>query len=227
MKKINLMGIPLKDMFLRESLQQVEVFLKNGALNSVIYINIPLLVRAKDDEEISNWIQQADITVFGDKDILKACGITARNRIDEAQRLVFLTTLLGKISYKRYSVFLISDSDKGLEKIQSDLDTIRSDLNIVGTGVYGTDEDINAGVINKINSMVPRVIIMRSSEKVCMQLMTKDRDMINAEVIIYLPEDLNIASRKDSVRERFIQKIYHRVFKKSASQYLNSIKDVH
>ncbi len=222
MRKINLMGIPLKDMFLRESLQQVEIFLKNGALNSVIYLNIPLLVKAKQDSEISDWIQQADITVFGDKEILSACGITARNRIEEAENFAFLTSLLSKLAYKRYSVYLISDSEQGLDKLGADLDAIRDDLNIVGQVVYGTDDDQNAGAINDINSVVPRVIFMRASEKLCMQLLSKDRHMINSEVIVYLPEDLNIASRRKSVREKFVQKIYHRVFKRNANQYTNS-----
>ena len=222
MRKINLMGIPLKDMFLRESLQQVEEFLKNGALNSVIYLNIPLLVKAQKDPDISNWIQQADITVFGDKEILDACSITARNRIEEAENFAFLTSLLSKLAYKRYSVYLISDSEQGLDKLDADLNTIRDDLNIVGEVVYGTDEDHNAGAINDINSVVPRVIFMRSSEKLCMQLMAKDRHMINSEVMVYLPEDLNIASRKKTVKEKFVQKIYRRVFKRNANQYINS-----
>jgi len=222
MRKINLMGIPLKDMFLRESLQQVEEYLKNGAINSVIYLNIPLLMKAQKDEEISEWIQQADITVFGDKDILTACGITARNRIEEAENFSFLTNLLGKLAYKRYSVYLISDSEKGLDKLNADLNEIRQDLNIVGQDVYGTDDDENAGTINEINSRVPRVIFMRASEKLCVQLLNKDRAMINAEVIVYLPEDLNIASRRNSMREKFVQKIYHRMFKRNASEYIHS-----
>ncbi|MCR4901651.1 MAG: hypothetical protein K6A23_02225 [Butyrivibrio sp.] len=222
MRKVNLMGITLRDMFLRESLLQVETFLKNGALNSVIYLNIPLLVRAQKDESIARWIEHADITVFGDKEILRQCGITARNRAEEAENLAFLNALFTTLAYKRYSVYLISDTENGIGKLSADISAVRDDLNIVGQNIYGIDEDVNAGTINEINSIVPRVIIMRATDNLSIELIDNYRSMINAEVIVFLPQDMDIAGRRKTVKEKFIQKIYHRMFKRNANQYTNS-----
>ena len=218
MRKINVLGISITDYYLKEALSRMDIFLRNGALNTVLYLNTRLLVAAGQDESLRNWIEQADMTICGDQETLKQSGITARNRVHEVQEFTFLRESLIKVRRHRDSLYLVADTEEELHLLEHDIDLLEPGLPISGQGLFGDDGDGNAQTINQINDIVPTMIIMRMPYPYEQRLMA-DCALINSEVVIGLHDDLNFGNRKESFYDRFIRRTYQKLLRRLVNEY--------
>ncbi len=218
MRIINVLGISLTDYLLKEALEKVDIFLRNGALNTVLYLNTRLMVAAGKDESLRTWIEKADMTVLGDEETLRQSGITTRNRIHEVQEFSFLKEALNIVCRDHDSLYLVADTQQELKLLEHDIDLLHPGLFISGQGIFGDDGNINAQTINEINDIVPIMIIMRMPYQYEQRLMG-DSALINSELVIGLPDDFNIGNRKESFYDRFIRRTYQKLLRRLVSEY--------
>ena len=101
----NLLGIPLSDMGLRETLRKTNEYVKSGGLNTVAYVSTPKLVMASEDEEQKHWWKKIDLIVFEDSEVLKAIGITAPSRIREVEEKKYLKEILRTFAKGENDIF--------------------------------------------------------------------------------------------------------------------------
>ena len=71
-KKIDIMGIGLDNYTVRESMRQVENYLSNDVLNTIENISMQMLIASETDPVVHNVISELDLSVIGEKEILKA-----------------------------------------------------------------------------------------------------------------------------------------------------------
>lgn len=89
-----ILGIPLSNIGLRESLRKINEFSESNGLNTVAYISAGKLVLASDNREQRKWWSNLDLILYEDKEVLKAVGITAPARIREVEENKFLKEML-------------------------------------------------------------------------------------------------------------------------------------
>lgn len=217
MREINVLGIRLKDYSLKEELKLMDVYLKNGAMNTVIYLNTRLMVEAGADEELKKWIEEADLTVCGDEEVIRQMGIASYGRLYDAENMMFLSESLRGLNAKKASLFIIADNEQNLAELKKDIDMLCPEISISGEGIFGNDGNVNAQTINKINDLVPSMIILKMPFIFQKKLMNEG-SLINSEVVIGIPEDMNI-SRREGFYEKIIRRVYRKVFIRKITEY--------
>ena len=81
MKKIHILGVAIRDYTLKESLTLTDEYLKNGAMNTVLFVSAKMLLAAGENPELKEWIESMDMTVCAETDILRAADMAASNII--------------------------------------------------------------------------------------------------------------------------------------------------
>ena len=216
--QIKVLGISLTDMGLRESLRQTDVFLKNGALNTIAYVSTQKLVQASENEDEKAWMEEMDMTVCEDVEVLHAAGIVNRSRVREVEQNEYLTELLRRIKHNKYSTYLLTDTKQNLTLLEEELHEIMSGLPIKGRASLEEYDENREGIINAMNAIAPVVIISRFPYPQGMQLMHEFRMLLNGELWITLPDHI-ILQKKRSIFKRLEQKIYKREFTKLVNSF--------
>ena len=82
-KKIDIMGIGLDNYTVRESMRLVETYLSNDVLNTIENISMQMLIASETDPVVHDVISELDLTVIGEKEILKAADADSMQRVQE------------------------------------------------------------------------------------------------------------------------------------------------
>ncbi len=217
--KIKVLGITLQDFGLRESLRQTDLFLKNGALNTIAYVSAQKLVHASENEDEKSWMEELDMIVCEDADVLHAAGITSRSRMREVEQNEYLIELLRRIKHNKYTTYLFTDTNENLNTLEDELHEIMSNLPIKGRTSLEEYSDNTASIINAMNTVAPTVIISRFPYPKGMCLMHEYKRLLNAEVWITLPNHIN-ALKKRTLLKRLEQKINRRQLVRKVNHFL-------
>lgn len=225
MKKINLLGISLRDYTLKESMKLASIYLNNGALNTISYISTQILVEAGENLEQQEWLESMDLTISGDLDILRAAAITSRSRFHEVENDEFIKEFLKKIVRSRKTVFLLSDSETSLANLYKEMLEYQENIQIVGSYILDELSGGQDSLINEINDIVPTVIISCMPYPYQEQLMCENKKRINAEIWIALPGNRRSKKRKKFGNGKISLYLDKRIFRKRISKYQNEKSD--
>ena len=224
MKKIDILGVTLKDYTLREALRLTDGYLNNGALNTIIYVSKKRLISAAESEEKKKWLEEADLTICGDID-LPDVSSTAGNRVKEIENNEYLKEFLKKITRSRYKVYLLADTNQRLEELRASLLVRQGGMEIAGSGILclpWTPED-DSMLVNEINDVAPKVIISQLPFELQSGFITRNKMFVNADVILGLLEE-GIQADKPGGIWRLTQYAYRKMFKRRVKKYNNQEK---
>lgn len=221
MKKINILGTVLTDYSLKESLNLVDNFIKNGGLNTILYITTPALIMAGKDEEEKKLIEAMDMTLCGDTDILRVAKIETMGRLYEVENLVFLKEFLRRAVQSNNKIYLLAESETEVGILRKELELFQKGLIIGGSGVIEEPTEDIEEIINRINDVAPLAVISRLSPGRQEKFMIESRMLINAEVWLGIAKDMILDRTKESLR----RKVADRVYKKMFHRRMNRFKD--
>ncbi|MBO5208387.1 MAG: WecB/TagA/CpsF family glycosyltransferase [Lachnospiraceae bacterium] len=219
MKKINLLGISLQDRYVKESLNVAEKFLQEGAVHTILYITIPVLLEAGKNEACKEWVESADLTLWGDTEILKAAEITARNRYREVTEKEFLKNFLHKMARTHKSVLVLSDSEEHAEELKHELLELQDSITVVGTMAIPELEEKREDVINEINMIAPVVTIARMPFSMQQKWIEQTKPYMNTGIWIGLPEHMNCVWKKEAPHAKVIKRIWNVLFNRQVNKY--------
>ena len=221
MRKINLLGIQLMDYTTREALKITNQYLSNGALNTISFVSTQILVEAGEHPEQKTWIEDVDLSICDEPDILHASGNATRNRLKEIEVGEFTKEFIYRLARNRKKIYLLTDSEKRMEQLKTELLAIRDDLLIVGQRIQPELAKGIEALANDINDVVPNVSISRFPYPIQEQMMYENRKMLNADIWIALPEHKLVHTGKRSRYAKILMLFYKKMFKKKLSQYNN------
>lgn len=159
MRKMEVLGISLRDLTLRESMKKVEEFFRDGKVSTIALITMKGLIKAQDSPEIKNWMNSLDMTVAADADILHAADINYRSRIHDVENGEFIAEFLKKLVRQRKKVYLLSQTEDHLKKMEEELKSFQEDLLIAGKLAIDELEHDDDFIVNDINLKTPAVLI--------------------------------------------------------------------
>lgn len=224
MKTINVLGITLKNYSLRETLRETEKYLKNGALNTVLYVSKKQLMRASGNEQWKAWLEGADLTICADPDILSMQEPISGNRRKEIEEHEYLHEFLKKVVRNRRKVFLLADTDMHMQMLKNSLLDKQSALDIAGEALFTESvNDDDGNLINEINDVTPGAVIAQLPFEVFCHFVDRNRMFLNADVILALPEE-GVTEAKPNGVFRLARYAYQKSFRHKVKKYNNQEK---
>lgn len=219
MKNINLLGIKLKDRYVKESLTLTEEFLREGAAHTVLYLTAPALMEAVKNDDAKALIESANLTLWGDTEILKATDVTAKARYREVQEKEFMKAFLYNIAREHMSVLMLSDTQEHAETLKMELLEIQDDITAAGTMAISYMEEKHEDIINEINMIAPTVIFARMPFSLQQKWLERSRQYINTEIWVGLPEDFRCAWKREMPAAKIAKKLLNLWFSRRVNKY--------
>lgn len=207
---MEVLGISLQDLTLRESMRKVEQFFRDRKVSTIALITMKGLIAAQDSPEIKSWVDSLDMTVVADADILHAADINYRSRIHDVENGEFIAEFLKKLVRQRKTVYLLSQTESQLKKIEDELTAYEEDLRIVGrlaTEELEYDDDF---VINDINLKVPDVLISNLESPKRETFLSDNHMKLNVSVWLMVRADREL----DKKRKGLVRQVYEKILKK-------------
>lgn len=219
MKTINILGITLKHYSLREALRETDKYLKNGALNTVLYVSKKQLMRAAGNEQWKGWLEGADLTVCADSDILSMDETISAKQAKEIENYEYLGELLKRIVRNHRKVFLLADNETHRQTLREVLLHKQGRLDIAGEAVLTETETGDDGnLINEINDVAPAVVIAQLPFEELCHFVDRNRMYLNADVILGLPEE-GVTEKKPHGVFRLAGYAYRKRFRHKVKKY--------
>lgn len=221
MRKVQVLGIELYDYTVREAMRKVEEFLKDGRPSTIAYVNIAGIMEADEKQPVKEFYQKMDLIVSADSDILRAADIDTKSRIREIDDNTFFEEFLKKMVRQRKTVYLLSETDAGLLKLETSIRTYQESLRIVGRFALehlDSDEDF---VVNDINMHSPNVLISTLPSFRRIEFYDMNHMKLNANIWLMLKDDVVYHSRRKGLVKRISDKLLKSIFKKRLLEYQN------
>lgn len=220
MKRINLLGMKLKDRYTKESLILTERFFKKGAVHIILYLTTAVLLEADKNEEEKAWIESADATLWGDTEILEAAEITARGRYHEVKEKEFLKSFLRRMARGHKSILVLSDTEEHAQTLKEELFKMHDGITVTGTMAIQPDaESDQDSLINDINMIAPEVIMVRMPFSMQQKWLTQSRHYLNTGIWIGMPEDFSCVRKREMPVERMGKRILNVLFNRTVNKY--------
>lgn len=224
MKTINVLGITLKNYSLREALRETDKYLKNGALNTVLYVSKKQLMRAEGDEQWKAWLEGADLTICAEPDILSMNEPISGNRRKEMEEHAYLYEFLKKLVRSRRKVFLLADTEAHMQMLRKGILDKQGTLDIAGEAIFTESESGDDGsLINEINDVAPGAVIAQLPFEEFCHFVDRNRMFVNADVILELPEE-GVTEAKPHGFFRLVRYAYQKSFRHKVKKYNNQEK---
>ncbi|MCM1262335.1 MAG: WecB/TagA/CpsF family glycosyltransferase [Butyrivibrio sp.] len=220
MKNINLLGIKLKDRYVKEALTLTDRFIEEGAAHTILYLTAPVIMEAVKDDAGKELIESADLTLWGDTEILAAADVTSKARYREVKEKEFMKAFLYKIAKTHKLVLVLSDTHEKAEVLKKELLEIQDGITIAGTVDISETDEKQEDIINEINMIAPTVIFVRMPFSMQQKWLARSRQYINTVMWVCIPEDFRFAWK----REMPIAKIGKRILNLWLSRRVNQYK---
>lgn len=219
MRKMEVLGIPMKDLTIRESMKKVEQFFADEKVSTIALITMKGLIKAQDSSEIKEWMSSLDMTVAVDVDILHAADINYRSRIHDVENNVFISEFLQKLVRQRKTVYLMSQTEESLKKLEGDLLSCEEGLRIVGKAVVDDLEHDDDFVINDMNMKTPWVLISNLESPKREQFLKENNMKMNVRIWMMLRADKDLQTKVKGPIRRICDRLMTRWFQLRLIRY--------
>ena len=194
MRKMNVLGVELKDYSVKESMKRVLTYLNNGSLDTVCFLTTDLLLEAKDNQELKTNIEEMNMTIPSTVDILQAGETVIRSREKEVESNLFLRELLKRLAREKRKIFLIAETEDEIVHMRETLLRMEDRLVFFGSYAYEMLTGTEDVIINEINNVIPDVIFSRLDSPKQEKLVCENQMKVNAKLwVAFQSANLRIA----------------------------------
>ena len=223
MRKMQLLGIELRDYSVKESLRLVGQYLNDAKLDTICFLSTDILLNAGEDENLKLWLESMDLTIPVSEEILHAAGITNRSRIKEVVNSVFYKEFVKRLSNEKRTMFILEETQSVLDASVEYIEKYASGIQLVGTYAFENLTGDEASIINDINAAVPDIVISRLSSPRQEQFVFENKNKINAKIWVALKDTFvakeNVKGLKFEKLSKLIEKT---IFRRMVSKYENN-----
>lgn len=225
MKKLDVLGVSLKERSSKEALKLTEQYLNSGGLNTVVHVSARQLVAAAEDEKQKKHLEAMDLTVFEDQDILKAVHAADGNKPVENGQREYLKELFKRLVKEKCPVYLLAASEEELLRLHEELDKHCAGLTVVGRSIVppALDTEYANDLVNEINSVAPQVILSVLPFAMQNAFVNENKMLMNASVFLGLPE-YGVSGDKPGGFAKFTKYFYKKILKRKLMKYNNEEK---
>ena len=158
-KKINILDICVDNYTVRESLMRLDTYLSSTVLNIIETVTMEQLVLAGENPAIKDCLEQADLSIIGEREILAETGNDTAQRVREVCGNDFLHELLKRVVRSRKRVFLLAMTEADVEQMQEAFAELNPKFTAAGSCALETCSSDMEAIVNEINGATPDVVI--------------------------------------------------------------------
>ena len=219
MKQIEVLGIPLLDLSTREAMKKMDGFFESGKLSTIAMISMRGLMAAQNDESIKAWMGEMDLTVPSDSAILQAGKISNRVRFREVDTNSFSKEFFKKLIRHNKSVFLLSDTEAGIQKMRDEIKSMEDSIRIVGSLTLGDIEHGDDFIVNEINARFADVLISNISTPERESFFQENHMKLNVSIWMMVRPDTSLHHKSENVFYKLYERLVTRVFHIRINRY--------
>ncbi len=222
MRKMQLLGIELRDYSVKESLRLVGQYLNNARLDTICFLSTDTLLNAREDKNLKLWLESMDLTIPVSEEILHAAGITNRTRIKEVINSTFYREFIRRLSNEKRTMFILTETQSVLDASREYIEKNAAGIQIVGTYAFENLTGDEATIINDINSVVPDIVISRLSSPKQEQFVFENKSKINAKIWIALKDTFVAKENAKGLKFEKLSKLIEKtIFRRMVTKYEN------
>ena len=221
MKELNILGVSIREYSLKESLALTDIYLKNGVMNTVLFVSVKMLLAAGKNPELKEWIETMDMTVCAEPDILRAADMATMSRMREIENSAYLKEVVRRLFKTKKSVYLLTEKEEDITELKEQLRQVGPALKIVAeNNLEAVDENIE-NLVNHMNDVAADVIISMIPFPKQEMIIAQNKNFINSEVwfALLMPEESYKGKGNTNFWSRFIQSLHFSKFKKKVENY--------
>ena len=222
MRKTEVLGIPLTDYTIRESMKKVDSFFKDGKVSTIAVITMKGLLVAHEDESIKEWMTKIDLAVPADVEILRAGDIAFHNRIRDVENNVFVTEFFKRLARQKKTVYLLSDNPTKLEKLKNEILSYEENIRIIGSFSWDSTENGDDYVVNEINMAFADVLISNLESPGRESFLANNHMKLNTAVWMMVRADADLSEKENGFFRKLNKQILKKVFSARLIHYHNA-----
>ena len=222
-KKIDIMGIGLDNYTVRESMRQVENYLSNDVLNTIENISMQMLIASETDPVVHNVISELDLSVIGEKEILKAADADSMQRVQETEQNDFSYEFYRRIERNKRSIFVLGQTEEDVQKVKAELQEAFPKLILAGE--YALENCVGNldAVINEMNATTPDVIVSILPSPLQEHFFAEHKDKMSATIWFGMGE-LGVHGKKHGLGSFVKNRLHLGRLKNSMNKYQDQEK---
>ncbi|MDO5572535.1 MAG: WecB/TagA/CpsF family glycosyltransferase [bacterium] len=220
MRKLQLLGIALRDYSAKESLRLVSQYLNDAKLDTICFLSTDILLNARENENLKLWLESMDLTIPVSVEILNAAGITNRSRLKEVENGVFYREFVKRLSNEKRTMFILTETQSVLDASAEYIEKYASGIQIVGTYVLENLSGDVDSVINDINGAVPDIVLSRLTSPKQEQFVFENKNKINAKIWVALKDTFAAKENTKGLKFEKLSKLIEKtIFRRMVSKY--------
>lgn len=221
MKELNILGVSIREYSLKESLKLTDTYLKNGAMNTVLFVSAKMLMAAGQNSELKEWIESMDMTVCAESDILRVADVATMSRVREVENNAYLKEVVRRIFKGGKSVYLLTEKEEDMEKLKEQLKEAGPALKVVAENSLEAVEENVENLVNHMNDIAANVIISMIPFPKQEMIIAQNKNYINSEVwlALLMPDESYKAKGHTNFWSKVIQSLHFNKFKKKVVSY--------
>ena len=201
----------------KEAMKKVVEYMKHAPIFVVELVTMQTLLKVWEQEELLH-LQEFDLMVAGNKEVLKAAGVTENRYLKETDDMLFFKMFLRYLHKNHKRVFVLTEESVFVETFCSFTQERYAGIQIVGTASmeeHGISDDM---IINKVNGTETDCIIACLSTPLQEQFVIRNRSLLNARMWIGLgremEEKLKGQGMKNKLKKFFLLQFLKKKMKK-------------
>lgn len=224
MRKTEVLGIPLTDYTVRESMKFVDAYFRDKTVNTIGIITMKGLLAAQSDDSVKEWMQELDLTVPLDVEILRAGDIAFYNRVRDVENGLFATEFFKKVVRQKKKIYLLSDNEANLQKLKGDLIFRGVNTQVVGSFTMDSTEHGVDYVVNEINAAFADLLISNLESPKREDFFKESQKKLNVAVWMMLRADVGFLKEKGGLFRNIHDHVVKKIFSISISRYKDEKK---
>lgn len=220
MRKLQLLGIELRDYSVKESMRFVGQYLNDAKLDTICFLSTDILLNAGEDANLKLWLESMDLTIPVSVEILHAAGITNRSRLKEVENSVFYKEFVKRLSNEKRTMFLLTETQDVMDVSKEYLEKYAPGIQIAGTYAFENLEGDADSVINDINEAAPDIVLSRLSSPKQEQFVFENKNKINAKIWVALKDTFAAKENTKGLKFEKLSKLIEKtIFRRMVSKY--------
>lgn len=188
-KRKKVLGVFVDSLRLDRAMSLTKTYLSNSLLNKIYFASTQTSMIAQDEEEIAQFLEEADLVLPGDQNIEEIVNDTEKSGEELPYVLHYLYQLFASFDRTKNSIYIVGKEEEK-EKVELLIEMLKEsypNMKISG-GVSTADKAL---LVNDINTVVPNVVLFFFPVRELKQFIDEHGRSMNTKLVLYL-EDIDI-----------------------------------
>ncbi|MBR4964974.1 MAG: WecB/TagA/CpsF family glycosyltransferase [Lachnospiraceae bacterium] len=188
MKEVTDWGLRIETSPAKETAKEALRYIDNGAMDIILYLTVPMLANAKDNEETRECLKAMDMMICAEPELLTSLNSAASEWVNEIEEDTFFHEMIKRIARAKQNVYLVADTNEALTAYEEYLRGIHENTVLAGAYLWNDSTGSADDLVNEINDSSPNVVISALDFERFMQLVSGNRQSLNADLWIARPD---------------------------------------